>query len=88
MPDTVGKEREMKGVGGGHRGPSGACVSVRHLTTTADGNNNNSYMCQNGESDGAKGMQGEQGEQGADLCFHMRAVGFLGVGKCYGNAWV
>lgn len=60
-------------------GLSGACVSVCHITTAPDGNNNK-YMCQKGESDGAKGMLGGK-----------RLPCFVGsshkgrVRKCYGN---
>lgn len=55
-------------------------MSVRHITTAPNGNNNK-YMCQKGESDGAKGMLG--GKETA-LCF----VGGSHEGrvrKCYGN---
>lgn len=60
------KERDE----GGHTGgPSGACVSVRHLTTSADSNND----YQKGESDRAKGMWGEE----TALCFDSRSNGAM-----------
>ncbi len=48
-------------------------MSVCHLTTAPNGNNNK-YMCQKGESDRAKGMLGEKRPPCVLTAVHMRAV--------------
>lgn len=48
-------------------------MSVRHLTTAPDGNNNK-YMCQKGESNRAKGKLGGKRPPCDLMAVHARAV--------------
>lgn len=70
---TVGKRQRWRGLKWTTGGPSGACVSVRHLTMAPDGNNNK-YMCQKGESNRAKGKMGGKRPPCVLMAVHVRAV--------------